>query len=61
MSYLNSCVVFMFVCVGRVQHVLWCVYLRIVYPILSVSQDCPFLIVPSVLSNVYSQTTTSEG
>ena len=27
--------------------------LRLVYPILSVSLDCPFLIAPSVFSNVY--------
>jgi len=28
--------------------------LRLVYPMLPVSLDCPFLIAPSVLSNVYS-------
>jgi hypothetical protein len=48
---------FVFVCVY------WCparnvlcfcfVFLRLVYPMLSVSVNCPFLIVPSVFSNVY--------
>ncbi len=43
--------------------VLWCsahivlcfcfVFLRLLYPLLSVSLDCPFLITPSVFSNVY--------
>jgi hypothetical protein len=38
-----------------VQHILcFCfVFLRLVYPMLSVSLDCPFLIAPSVFSNVY--------
>jgi hypothetical protein len=30
-----------------------CVFLRLVWPMLSVSLDCPFLISPSVFSNVY--------
>ena len=30
-----------------------CVFLRLVWPMLSVSLDCPFLIAPSVFSNVY--------
>ena len=44
-------------------YVLWCpthtvlcfyfVFLRLVYPMLSVSLDCPFVIAPSVFSNVY--------
>ena len=48
---------FVFVCA------LWCptyivfcfcfVFLRLVYPMLPVSLDCPFLIAPSVFSNVY--------
>ena len=29
------------------------VFLRLVYPMLSVSLDCPFLIAPSVFSNIY--------
>ena len=37
-----SCCVFSFVC------------LRIVYPMLPVSLNCPFLITPSVFANVYS-------
>ena len=38
------------------QHILYCVFvcLRLVYPMLPVSLDCPLLIVPSVFSNVYS-------
>ena len=40
-----------------VQHmyILCCVifFLRLLYPMLSVSLDCPFLITPSVFSNVY--------
>jgi hypothetical protein len=37
-----------------VHHMLCCVFLRIVYPMLPVSPDCPFLIAPSVFSNVWS-------
>jgi hypothetical protein len=38
-----------------VQHILCCVFafLRLVYSMLPVSLDCPFLISPSVFSNVY--------
>ena len=42
---------FMFVHSG-VQHILYCVFLRLVYPMLPVSLDCPFFIAPSVFSNV---------
>jgi len=35
-----------------VHYMLCCVFLRIVYPILPVSLDCPFLIAPSVFSNI---------
>ena len=38
-----------------VQHILCCVFLCIVYLILPVSLDFPFLIAPSVLSSVYFQ------
>jgi hypothetical protein len=38
---------------GSVQHIVYCVFLRIVYSMMPVSLDCPFLIVPSVFSNVY--------
>ena len=42
-----------------VQHILCCVFalfiIRLVYPMLPVSLDCPFLIAPSVFSNVNSQ------
>ena len=30
-----------------------CIFLHIVYPVLPVSLDCPFLIAPLVFSNVY--------
>ena len=40
-----------------VQHILGCVFwfdfLRLVYPMLPVSLDCPLLITPSVFSNVF--------
>ena len=32
------------------------VCLRLVYPMLPVSLDCPFLIIPSIFSNVYLHT-----
>ena len=35
-----------------IQHILCCVFLRLVYPVLPVSLDCLFLISPSVFSNV---------
>ena len=38
-----------------VQHILCCVFLCIVYLILPVSLDFPYLIAPSVLSSVYFQ------
>ena len=45
-----------------VQHILCCVFcfvsLRLVYPMLLVSLDCPFLMSPSVFSNVYWQQMT---
>jgi hypothetical protein len=48
---------FVFVCVYWCpEHILLCfcfVYLRLVYPILSVSLHCPFLMAPSIFSNVY--------
>ena len=31
----------------------FCFFLRLVYPMLPVSQDCPILIAPSVFSNVH--------
>ena len=44
----------LFVCAySVVQHILCCVFIRLVYPMLPVSLDCPFLIVPSVFSNIY--------
>ena len=51
----------LFLCTGVLKsgvqtHVVLCfcyVFLRHVYPVLPVSLDCPFLIAPLVLSNVY--------
>jgi len=50
MSYLRYLCLFAY---SGVQHILCCVFPRLVYPILPVSLDCPFLITPSVFSNVY--------
>ena len=38
---------------GSVQHIVYCVFLRIVYSMMPVSLDYPFLIAPTVFSNVY--------
>jgi len=40
----------------RSEHKFCFVCLRLVYPMLPVSLDCPFLIAPSVISNVYLST-----
>jgi len=48
----NLSYLFLFACFG-VQHILCCVFLRLVCPALLVSLDCPFLIASSVCSNVY--------
>ena len=55
MSYLRYLWLFAY---SGVQHILRCrlVVLRFVYPMLPVSLDCPFLIAPSVFSNVYIYT-----
>ena len=52
MSYLR------YLCFCAIYIVLCCrfVCLRFVYPMLPVSPDCPFLIGPSVFSNVYLYT-----
>ena len=62
MSYLRYLCLFVY---SGVQHI-WCcvfcfVFIRIVYPMLSVSLDCPFLIAPSVFSNVFSNNIFSES
>ena len=36
-----------------VQHILCCGFLRLVYHMLPVSLDCPYLFAPSVFPNVY--------
>ena len=48
MSYL--CCLFEY---SGVQHILCFVCLHLVYPMLPVSLDCPFLIATSVFSNIY--------
>ena len=54
MSFLHYFCLFTY---SGVQHILCCVFvlfcLRLVYPMFPVSLDCPFLIAPSVFSNVY--------
>ena len=52
MTYL--CYLFLYAYSG-VQNILCCVFvfLRLMYPMLPVSLDCPFLIAPSVFSSVY--------
>jgi hypothetical protein len=54
MSYLRYFCLFTYC---GVQHLLWFCFVfvcfRLVYPMLPVSLDCPFLIAPSVFSNVY--------
>jgi hypothetical protein len=56
MAHYVICYLCFFVHSG-VQHILCCVFcfvcLRLVYPILSVSLDCTFVISPSVFSNGY--------
>jgi hypothetical protein len=50
MSYLRYLYLFAY---SGVQHISCCASLRYVYPMLPVSLDCPFLIDPSVFSDVY--------
>ena len=50
MSYLRCLCLFAY---SGVKHILCCVLLRLVCPVLPVSLDCPFLIAPSEFSNVY--------
>jgi hypothetical protein len=59
----GPCVLFtllvcLFAC-GGVQHVLCCVFIRLVYPMLSVSLDIPFVIALSVFSDVHLSTSTT--
>jgi hypothetical protein len=49
-SYLSYAYLFVY---SGVQHILCCVILCLVYPLLSVSLDCSFLIALSVFSTVY--------
>ena len=57
--YEDSCLITLFVFVFLCwcpTHIVLCfyfVFLRLVYPMLPVSLDCPFLITPSVFSNVH--------
>jgi hypothetical protein len=61
MSYLRFV---LFVVHSGFQHILCCVFcfvfLCLVYPMLPVSGDCPFLIAPSVFFNVYSRITRTK-
>ena len=61
MSYLRYLCLFTF---SGVQHILCCVFvfvfLHLVYAMLPVSLDYPFLIAPSVFSNVYLKFFISE-
>ena len=50
MSYLCYLCLFVY---SFVQHILCCVFLPPVYPMLPVSLDCPFFIAHSVFTNVY--------
>jgi len=56
MSYLRYLCLFAY---SGVQHIFWCVFVLFVFVLctlmLPVSLDCPFLIAPSVFSNVYLQ------
>ena len=53
------CVVFLFFVFDFVF--VFCFFLRLVYPMLPVSQDCPILIAPSVFSNVHLPGTCISG
>ena len=53
MSYLPYLYLFAY---SGVQHILCCVFVSLFFILLQVSLDCPFLIAPSVFSNVYSIT-----
>jgi len=58
--YAHPLTTILFVCVvcvwWWVVSDMYCVFLRRVYPVLLVFLDCPFLIAPSVFSNVYLYT-----
>jgi hypothetical protein len=41
-----------------VQHILYCVFVCFSSSMLQVSLDCPFLVAPSVFSNVYLEVMT---
>jgi hypothetical protein len=43
---------------GCFQHILYCVFVCFSSSMLQVSLDCPFLIAPSVFSNVYLEVMT---
>ena len=55
MSYLPYLCLFVYMLSNTYYVVVFCfIFLRLVYPMLAVSLDCPFLVAPSVFSNVYS-------
>jgi hypothetical protein len=50
----GPCLIYVFcVCLRIVVSKTYCVFFRLVYPMLPVSLDCSFLMAPSVFSNVY--------
>jgi hypothetical protein len=54
-EYFLWCSLFVFACLWFSTYIVLCfyfVFLRLVYPMLPVSLNCPFLIAPSVFSNV---------
>ena len=67
---LMSCMYLRYLCLfvhSAVQHILCCVFglfvvvLCLVYPMLPVSLDCPFVITPSVFSNIYFILTSNKS
>ena len=55
-SYEGSCLIYVICVCLRPEHIVLCfcfVFLRLVYPMMPVSLDCPFLNPPLVFSNVY--------
>ena len=57
MRYLRYLCLFAY---NGVQHILCCVFPRLVYPMLPFSLDRPFLTAPSVFSNVYLKNKASK-
>ena len=58
MSYLHYLCLFAY---SGIQHIVCCVFLRFVYPMLPISLNCPFLIALSVFANVYFKCTLEHN